>query len=67
MNMNVHVLDLPPSYDPPPNYEEAISMFPDNTYDIIGYEQQHEVSSTTWARQPFVQEFDSFENNKVLC
>ena len=58
MNMNVQMLDPPPIYDAPPNYEEAISMFPDNAYgNIIGYEQQHEVSSTTWARQPLCSGF----------
>ena len=51
MNINAQMLDPPPIYDAPPNYEEAILMFPDNTHDsFMGY--QHEVSSTTWAKQP---------------
>ena len=43
MNMSARMLDPPPSYDAPPNYEEAISMFPDNRYDSFMSYQQLEV------------------------
>ena len=49
MNMSARMLDPPPSYDAPPNYEEAILMFPGNTYDpFLGYyQQQHDNVNVT--------------------